>query len=116
MKLSTTISNLMMALVGILTSCGVAVYDGQFVRVAAQSSVRSTNSLVTVDVHTDPGAAHVQHAHSDYNPSGSTLSNSFQYPSPSVTPRRRSHHKQLLKMLEIGGRHAFNDIHMPLLS
>ena len=105
----------MMALVGILTSCGVAVYDGQFVRVAAQSSVHAS-SLVTIDVHADTGTGHVQHAHSDYNPSGSTLSNSFQYPSPSVAPRRRSHHKQLLKMLEFGGRHAFDDTHMPLFT
>lgn len=105
----------MMALTSILTSCGVAVYDGQFVRVIAQSNVR-TATVVNVDIHADASAAHVQHVHNDYNPSNSTLSNSFQYQSPSVAPRRRNHYKQLLKMLEQGGRHAFDDIFMPVIS
>lgn len=115
MKLSTTISNFMMALVSITTSCGVAVYDSQFVRVAAQSSVHAS-SLVTLDTHIDTSSAHSQHVHNDYNPLGSTLSNSFHYQSPAIAPRRRSRHKRVLKMLQVPGRHAFDDIHMPVLS
>ena len=102
-----------MALVSILTSCGVAVYDGQFVRVVAESSTHAA-ALTVLDVHSDASAAHSQHVHSEYNAMGSSLSNSFQYQSPTVAPRR--HHKQLLKMLEQTGRHAFGDAHLPLLS
>lgn len=113
MKLSTTTYSLMMALISVTTSCGVAIYDGQFVRAVAQSSTHATVQTV-LDSHGDVGVAHSQHVHSEYNAMGSSLSRSFQYQSPSVTPRR--HHKQLLKMLEQTGRHAFGDVHLPLLS
>ena len=57
-----------------------------------------------------------QHAHADYNPLGDTLAKTFSYQSPTVGPRRNSHHKQLLRLLAAKGRHAFDDIHMPVLT
>lgn len=56
-----------------------------------------------------------QHTHVNYNPVNSTLANSFTYQSPSIAPRRDSHHKQLLRTLEIAGRHAFDDTMLPII-
>lgn len=114
MQLSTTISSILVGLISIVTSCGVAIYDGQFVRVAA-----GTDGFHSTDAGTmvDSGASHSQHVHSDYNPLNSMLGNSFHYQSPSIAPRRRSHYKELLRTLEMGGgRHAFDDVYMPILS
>lgn len=118
MRIPTTISSAFVALISIVTSCGVAIYDGQFTRLAAESvsGVRSAG-LMSAHDSTDMSAGHTQHVHSDYNPSGSMLTNSFHYQSPSVAPRRRSHHKELLRILEIGGgRHAFDDVHLPIVT
>lgn len=118
MRTSTTISSAFVALLSIVTSCGVAIYDGQFTRLAAESisAARAANVVSTHD-STDISAGHTQHVHSDYNPVGSMLNNSFHYQSPSITPRRRSHHKELLRILEIGsGRHAFDDVNLPVIS
>lgn len=57
-----------------------------------------------------------QHAHTNYNPLRSTLRNSFTYQSPSIGPRRDSHHKELLRTLEIGGRHAFDNVNLPIIT
>lgn len=56
-----------------------------------------------------------QHTHSDYNPLSHTLANSFSYQSPSIAPRRDSHHKQLMHTLEEGGRHAFDNVNLPII-
>jgi hypothetical protein len=118
MRTSTTISSAFVALLSIITSCGVAIYDGQFTRLAAESisGVRAANTVSAHD-STDISIGHTQHVHSDYNPVGSMLNNSFHYQSPSIAPRRRSHHKELLRILEIGsGRHAFDDVNLPMIS
>jgi hypothetical protein len=57
-----------------------------------------------------------QHTHTSYNPLRSTLANSFTYQSPSIGPRRDSHHKQLLRTLEVAGRHAFDNANLPIIS
>ncbi len=118
MRTSITISNTAIALISIITSLGVTIYDGQFTRLAAESvSGARTANLASTHDSTDISAGHTQHVHSDYNPVGSMMSNSFHYQSPSVAPRRRSHHKELLRILETGGgRHAFGDVHLPILS
>jgi len=116
MRLPTSISTAFIAFLSIITSCGVAIYDGQFTRLAAEpvSGVRGAGLVSTHD-STDISVIHTQHVHSDYNPTGSMLTNSFHYQSPSVAPRR--HHKELLRILEVGGgRHAFDDAYLPLLS
>lgn len=109
-----------MAVTSILTSCGVAVYDGQFSQVAIQFSARARVASESVTfTSSDVGsssAGHAQHVHSDYNPLGHTLSASFQYKSPTLHPRRRRNIKQLLNSLEQGGRHAFDDVFMPIIS
>lgn len=57
-----------------------------------------------------------QHAHAESNPSRGMLTNSFTYQSPSIAPRRDSHHKELLRTLEIGGRHAFDNANLPIIT
>jgi len=104
-----------MAVTSILTSCGIAVYDGHFQQVVTQVAVRPGAASAIDNTMVDTGG-HAQHVHSDYNPLSSTLSNSFQYQSPVIGPRRRSQHKQLMRTLEQGGRHAFDDAFMPILS
>lgn len=118
MRIPTTISSALVALISITTSCGVAIYDGQFTRLAAESVSGARGAgLMSAHDNADISAGHTQHVHSDYNPTGSMLTNSFHYQSPSVAPRRRSHHKELLRILEIGGgRHAFDDAHLPIIS
>lgn len=118
MRIPTTISNAFIALISIVTSFGVAIYDGQFTRLAAESVSGARGAgLMSAHDTTDVSTGHTQHVHSDYNPTGSMLTNSFHYQSPSVAPRRRSHHKELLRILEIGsGRHAFDDAHLPIIS
>ena len=118
MRTSTSISSVFVALLSIVTSCGVAIYDGQFTRLAAES-ISGARVANTINAHdsTDISVSHTQHVHSDYNPVGSMLNNSFHYQSPSIAPRRRSHHKELLRILEIGsGRHAFDDVNLPVIS
>lgn len=56
-----------------------------------------------------------QHTHVEYNPLRGTLANSFTYQSPSIAPRRDSHHGQLLRTLETGGRHAFDNANLPII-
>lgn len=118
MRIPTTISSAFIALISIVTSCGVAIYDGQFTRLAAESVSGARGAgLTSAHDSADISAGHAQHVHSDYNPTGSMLTNSFHYQSPSVAPRRRSHHKELLRILELGGgRHAFDDVNLPIIS
>ncbi|MEO5949392.1 MAG: hypothetical protein ABIP74_03240 [Candidatus Saccharimonas sp.] len=56
-----------------------------------------------------------QHAHVAYNPLSGTFANSFAYQSPSLAPRRDSHHKQLLRLIEESGRHAFDNANLPIM-
>lgn len=56
-----------------------------------------------------------QHTHTNYNPLSSTLANSFTYQSPSIAPRKDSHHGYLLRTLEEGGRHAFDNANLPII-
>jgi len=118
MRTSTTISSAFVALISIITSFGVAIYDGQFTRLAVESVSGARGAgLMSIHDSADMSSGHTQHVHSDYNPTGSMLTNSFHYQSPSVAPRRRSHHKELLRILEMGsGRHAFDDVQLPIIS
>ena len=56
------------------------------------------------------------HAHSDHNASSNLLANSFTYQSPAVPPKTRSERKQRLQLAVGFGRHAFDDVLMPILT
>lgn len=56
-----------------------------------------------------------QHTHVSDNPLSNTLANSFSYQSPSIAPRKDSHHGHLLRTLEEGGRHAFDNANLPII-
>ena len=56
------------------------------------------------------------HTHPDHNAANRALMSSFFYQSPSIAPRRRSHHKDLKRMLETPPRHAFDNTNLPILA
>ncbi len=106
-----------MTAISLVTACGVFMHDGRVDRAtltainpgAHQVSLSATTYLRFKDfVDTDA------HTHPDHN-TGKSLFSGFQYQSPSMAPRRDSHHKQILRILETGGRHAFDNTNLPLL-
>ena len=56
------------------------------------------------------------HTHPDHNAANRALMSSFFYQSPSIAPRRKSHHKDLKRMLETPPRHAFDNTNLPILA
>lgn len=110
--------NYSMATISILLSFGVTSHDIQAEQVLALRSF----SKVTVGSYASHDASQItsadlgsSHAHADYNPLSHTLSNTFGHQTPTVAPRRNSHHKQLKIELEEGGRHAFDNTNLPKL-
>ena len=117
MNIITIFATYSAALLSLLTSVGIVVHDTRVDHLVARSTPRT--ALVAYrepDDHTPTkplGGG--QHAHVDYNPLSQSLSNTFSYQNPSIAPRRESHHKQLLRQIEMGGRHAFDNTNLPLL-
>lgn len=111
MKTTTTISSLMMALISILTSCGVTVYDSQLTKAVSHVSVRPT----AVNTNNVSDSGHAPHVHTDYNPLSSLINNTFHHNAAVIGPRKRSQHKRIIQMFEEEGRHAFDDVLMPKL-
>lgn len=56
------------------------------------------------------------HTHTEYNPLSHAFNKSHAYQSPSIAPRRDSHHKELSRLLEEGGRHAFDNVNLPVIA
>ncbi len=117
MKQSTTLTAFAAAFVSILTSFGVTIHDTHLDQLVARSETRPAIVAYREPDDQTPtkplGSG--QHAHVDYNPLSQSLSNTFAYQSPSIAPRRDSHHKQLLTQIEQGGRHAFDNANLPIL-
>ena len=121
METLTHIVNKIMTGVSLATALGVFMHDGRVDRAAMVAIERPTTdivattdedlgqrikSVIEVDVHTHP----------DHN-TGKNLINSFTYQSPSVPPRKEDTHKLSLRQIEIGGgRHAFDNANLPVLS
>ena len=102
-----------MTALALLLSFAVAQHEAHIEHVGTflKAAPTSTNHI--------PGHAtddqRMQHAHTNYIPLGQALTNTFNYQSPSIAPRRESHHKQLLQILESGSRHAFDNTNLPVL-
>ena len=109
-----------MAVTSVVVSLGMAVHDNLLEQTVATATYplgvvtfgsRDGEPRALDELHTQS-----QHAHADYNPMTSMLTNSFLYQSPAIAPRRNSHHKQLLRQIEIAGRHAFDNDNLPIVA
>lgn len=117
MNLPTTAATVFAALVSVLTSVGITIHDthaDQLVSSVASRPAITAYREAEEQAPTKPLGSG-QHAHVDYNPLSHSLANTFAYQSPSIAPRENSHHKQLLRLIEAGGRHAFDNEDLPIL-
>ena len=112
----TYIMNTLFAALSLLIASGVAVHDGHFGHAIDISLTHdhSMQKLSSQDLRTI-NESRMQHTHSEHNLSEGMLSNSFRYQSPSISPDRRHHHKNILALLEEGGRHAFDNANLPVI-
>ena len=123
---STTVNTIQKALhafiagLSILLSFSVLAHDAHAEQVYATAKIVSAGSGAYAEAEQQIPQRPIeemraQHTHVDYNPLGSTLANSFTYQSPSIAPRKDSHHGHLLRTLEEGGRHAFDNANLPII-
>ena len=112
----THIINVLFAALSLLIASGVAVHDGHFGHAIDISLTHdhSMQKLSSQDLRTI-NESRMQHTHSEHNLSEGMLSNSFRYQSSSISPDRRHHHKNILALLEEGGRHAFDNANLPVI-
>ena len=94
----THIINVLFAALSLLIASGVAVHDGHFGHAIDISLTHdhSMQKLSSQDLRTI-NESRMQHAHS------------------SISPDRRHHHKNILALLEEGGRHAFDNANLPVI-
>ena len=121
MNIIHNISHSLMACLSLTLSFGIFTHD-----VRAEQVYTTVTARHAIRVHSAPEKrapykpsddthTRAQHTHVDYSSLNNMLTNSFSYQSPSIHPRRGSHHGQLLRMLEIGSRHAFDNANLPLI-
>ena len=116
MNTTKRISTSLTALLSALLSLGLVFHDSQAEHAFAVAVSRPLLSAYHESETTKPlDEIKPLHVHSDYNPLLSTLANSFNYQQPSLMPRRNSHHKELLRMFEVGSRHAFDNANLPII-
>lgn len=109
-----------LAALSVILSFGLFAHDARVERVyAVVSSVGASSAYAEAEQQVPQKSLEDmrsgQHTHVAYNPLSNTLANSFAYQSPSIAPRRDSHHKQLLRLLEESGRHAFDNANLPII-
>ncbi|MBP6038021.1 MAG: hypothetical protein KA604_01650 [Candidatus Saccharimonas sp.] len=107
-----------MTMLSLTTAMGVFMHDSRVDKAAVTavgSGIRSYTAPATIKTKFVDFVASDAHAHPDHNTGRSLFSNTFTYQQPSIAPRRDSHHKQLLRTLEMGGRHAFDNANLPIL-
>lgn len=107
-----------MTALSLLTAFGVFMHDGR-VDKATTTAVGTSGITVyaagaTIQAKFADFVATDAHTHPDHNTGRSLLNSTFAYQSPSIMPRRDSHHKQLKLFLE-SGRHAFDNTNLPVL-
>ena len=108
-----------MTFISLITAFGVFMHDGRVDRAAITAVSKPVQGTIT------PGIIAVRfknfldtdaHTHPDHNAANRALMSSFFYQSPSIAPRRKSHHKDLKRMLETPPRHAFDNTNLPILA
>ena len=119
MNIIHNISHSLMACLSLTLSFGVLMHDVRAEHVYATATTSAHMGAYAESEQRIPQRPaddlRTQHTHVDYSSLNNMLTNSFSYQSPSVNPRRDSHHGQLLRMLEIGSRHAFDNANLPLI-
>ena len=115
-----SIANWFMTSISLLTAMGVFMHDGRVDKAAMTAMDNPFSAKYLQDTtfvqklsnftHTDA------HTHPDHSAAQSLLSGAFGYKSPSVPPRNREERKNRLQIPEDVGRHAFDDVHMPILA
>lgn len=108
--------NTLFTALSLMISSGVAIHDGHFGHAIEVSLTHdhTVQKLTSEDLRTI-NESRVQHTHSEHSVSENMLNNSFRYQSPSISPDRRHHHKNILALLEQGGRHAFDNANLPVI-
>ena len=118
-KILKTFANLFMTAVSLMTALGVFMHDGR-VDKATLTAARYYNEPVVIAVN-EVGArfrdfiATDAHTHPDRNAARANLFSSFAYQSPSIPPRESQHRKHLMQNIEPRGRHAFDNVNLPVL-
>ena len=118
MYLATTIFHKLMTLVTLMTAFGVFMHDGR-VDKATLTAVRYYDKPVLLSAH-GTGArfrdfvATDAHTHPDHNAARNSLFSSFAYQSPSIPPRDAQGRRHFRS--EPRGRHAFDNVTLPLIA
>lgn len=116
MEIVQTIIQRILTVVSILTALGVFMHDGRVDRAviarferpfegiySAKGAVAAIKKFAATDAHTHP----------DHNAARSLI-NSFVYQSPAVPPRKEDRNRLELDN-ELEGRHAFDNVTLPIL-
>lgn len=118
MEALLTLANKIIISVSILTALGVFIHDVRvdYVVIAALSHPRVVASSQDETAQLTRGFMEADtHTHPDRNAAKGALMSSFTYQSPSVPPRRETHHKHVLRQIELGGRHLFDNANLPVV-
>lgn len=102
-----TITNWLMTTISVITAFGVFIHDGHL-----DKAVLTGFDAPIEATHIGKGG----HAHVDYNATDFLMNKSQGYQSPAVPPKNRSERKRRLQLPTEFGRHAFDDILMPMLA
>lgn len=104
-------THIIMTSLSLLLSFGIFVHDSH-----VDKAYSNNHGDIQAITQRPIEESRTPHVHPEFNPMGATLSKSFAYQNPSIAPRRDSHHKELLRILESGGRHAFDNATLPIVS
>lgn len=115
-----TIANHFMTTISLITALGVFTHDGRVDKAATtaltSSAMYGSLTVRPLQARMSDFASSDAHTHPDHNAANRALMSSFFYQSPSIAPRRKSHHKDLKRMLETPPRHAFDNTNLPILA
>lgn len=116
-----TIANYVMTTISLITALGVFTHDGRVDKAATTALTSSATAIgyvpaKAVSARVTDFTSTDAHTHPDHNAANRALMSSFFYQAPSIAPRRKSHHKDLKRMLETPPRHAFDNTNLPILA
>ena len=114
--------NKAMTIISILTAFGVFMHDGRVDKATTTSLTYARgNDVGALDTGKTITAKFIDflkvdsHTHPDHNAAKSLLS-AFTYQSPSIPPRNQEQKRHLLQQCEPRGRHAFDNIFLPIVA